>query len=122
MWRLLTGGQHVRVGHEVRLAPEVGLVVAHLERGRALVLRGGVPMGNAAPPYDFTWAFAVREEPPQTTRLLVRERYAYKRPWAPLIVEPVQAVSFVMSQKMLRGIKDRAEPSARGAAAPPGDA
>jgi len=27
-------------------------------------------------------------------------------------VEPVEAVSFVMSQKMLRGIRDRAERSA----------
>jgi hypothetical protein len=120
--RIVPEWQHVQVGDEVRLAPEVGLVVAHLERGRALVLRGGVPMGNAAPPYDFTWAFAVREESAETTRLLLRERYAYKRPWAPLIVEPVQAVSFVMSQKMLRGIKGRAERSAREAAAPPGDA
>ena len=66
-------------------------------------------MGNTPPPYDFTWAFVVREQPDGTTRLVVRERYAYTRPWAPLLVEPVSAVSFVMSQKMLRGIRDRAE-------------
>ncbi len=66
-------------------------------------------MGNAAPPYDFTWAFVLREGRDATTRLLVRERYAYLRRWAPLIVEPAEAVSFVMSQKMLRGIRDRAE-------------
>lgn len=47
-----------------------------LEPGRSLVLRGGVPMGATPPPYDFTWA-----------------RF---------LVEPVEAVSFVMSQKMLR--------------------
>ena len=69
-------------------------------------------MGNTAPPYDFTWAFVLRDEPDGTTRLLVRERYAYTRPWAPLLVEPAEAVSFVMSQKMLRGIKDRAERAA----------
>jgi hypothetical protein len=100
--------QDVDVGHEVRLAPEVSLVVAFLERGRSFVLRGGIPMGSTAPPYDFTWAFALRDQD-ETTRLLVRERYAYTRPWARLLIEPVQAVSFVMSQKMLRGIKDRAE-------------
>jgi hypothetical protein len=110
--RIVPEWQDVRVGDEVRLAPEVALVVASLEPGRSLVLRGGIPMGNTAPPYDFTWAFALRGEPDETTRLLVRERYAYTRPWARLIVEPAQAVSFVMSQKMLRGIKDRAERTA----------
>ena len=69
-------------------------------------------MGNIAPPYDFTWAFALRAEPDETTRLLVRERYGYTRPWARLLVEPVEAVSFVMSQKMLRGIKHRVERAA----------
>jgi len=51
----------------------------------------------------------LRERPDGTTRLLVRERYVYTQRWAPLLVEPVEAVSFVMSQKMLRGIRDRAE-------------
>jgi hypothetical protein len=45
------------------------------------------------------------------TRLLVRERYGYASWWAPLLVEPVQVVSFLMTQKMLRGIRDRAERS-----------
>jgi hypothetical protein len=39
----------------------------------------------------------------------VRERYAYIRPWASLIVEPTAILAFVMSEKMLRGIRDRAE-------------
>jgi hypothetical protein len=68
-------------------------------------------MENVAPPYDSTWAFVLRAEPDKPTRLLV-QRFAYKRPWAPLIVEPTEALSFVMSQKMLRGIKDRAERTA----------
>jgi hypothetical protein len=51
----------------------------------------------------------LRDEPDKTTRLLVRERYAYTRPWARLIVEPTEVLSFAMSQKMLRGIKGRAE-------------
>jgi len=107
--RIVPEWQGIAVGDEVRLAPEVALVVASLEPGRSLVLRGGVAMGKTPPPYDFTWAFALREEPDETTRLLVRERYGYTRPWARLIVEPVEAVSFLMSRKMLRGIKDRAE-------------
>jgi hypothetical protein len=83
-----------------------------VEQGRSLVLRGGIPMGKRAAPYDFTWAFTLREEPDETTRLLVRERYMYTRAWARLIVEPTELLSFAMSQKMLRGIRDRAERTA----------
>jgi len=107
--RIVPEWQDIGVGDEVRFAPEVGLTVGSLEQGRSVVLRGGVPIGNNPPPYDFTWAFVLREEPNKTTRLLVRERYAYTRSWARLVVEPTEVLSFVMSQKMLRGIKERAE-------------
>jgi hypothetical protein len=107
--RIVPGWQHVAVGDEVRLAPQVSLAVARLERGRSLVLRSPAPTQNTAPPYDFTWAFVLRDEPDGTTRLIVRERYRCTRPWTRFLVEPVEAVSFVMSQKMLRGIRDRAE-------------
>ena len=107
--RVVPQWQDLKVGDQVKLAPEVGLGVAVVEPGRALVLRGGVPMGAAPPPYDFTWAFVLRQQPEGTTRLLVRERYGYTRRWAPLLVEPVAVVAFVMSQRMLRGIRDRAE-------------
>ena len=107
--RIVPEWQDVVVGDEVRFAPAVGLAVASLEQARSLVLHGGVPIGNKAPPYDFTWAFVLRDEPDKMTRLLVRERYGYTRPWARLIVEPTEVFSFVMSQKMLREIKERAE-------------
>jgi hypothetical protein len=110
--RIIPEFQDIAVGDEVRLAPQMTLVVACLNPGRSLVLRGGIPIGNGPPPFDFTWAFTLRDEPDHTTRLLVRERYAYTRPWARLLVEPTEAASFVMSQKMLRGIKDRAERTA----------
>jgi hypothetical protein len=111
--RIVPEWQDLKVGDQVKLAPEVGLGVAVVEPGRALVLRGGVPMGAVPPPYDFTWAFVLQEQPDGTTRLLVRERYGYTRQWAPLLVEPVAVVSFVMSQRMLRGIRDRAERAGR---------
>jgi hypothetical protein len=101
--------QEIGVDDEVRLAPEVSLIVAALERARLLVLRGAISIGKTAPPYDFTWAFVLRDGPDETTQLLVRERYANTRPWARLLVEPVEVISFVMSEKMLRGIKPRAE-------------
>ena len=111
--RVVPEWQDLKVGDQVKLHPEVGLGVAVVEPGRALVLRGGVPMGAVPPPYNFTWAFVLREQPDGTTRLLVRERYAYTQRWTPLLVEPVAAVSFVMSQRLLRGIRDRAERAGR---------
>ena len=111
--RIVPEWQDLKPGDQVKLAPQAGLAVAHLEPARSMVLRGGVPMGNTAPPYDFTWAFVLKNEPDGTTRLLVRERYAYMRPQARLLVEPAAAVSFIMSQKMLRGIRDRAENARR---------
>jgi hypothetical protein len=113
--RIVPEWQDVRVGDEFRLHPEVGLEVAAVDPGRSLVIRGGVRMGEAPPPYDFSWAFVIRDAPDGRTRLLVRERYRYKRPWAPLLVESVETVSFVMSRRMLLGIRDRAERTARRA-------
>lgn len=107
--RIVLAWQQIQVGDQVHLHPEVALKVALVDPGHALVLRGGVPIGDTPPPYDFTWAFVLDECPDRTTRLLVRERYGYTHWWAPLLVEPVEIISFVMSQKMLRGFRDRAE-------------
>jgi hypothetical protein len=111
--RVVPQWQDLKVGDQVKLHPEVGLEVAVVEPGHTLVMRGGVPMGAVPPPYDFTWSFVVREQPEGTTRLLVRERYAYTQRWASLLMEPVAVVAFVMSQRMLRGIRDRAERAGR---------
>ena len=110
--RVVPDWQDVRAGDKVGLHPEVALDVAAVDPGRSLVLRSAVPDGSAPPPFSFTWAFALRPGPDGATRLIVRERYAYTRPWARLIVEPVEAVDFVMTQKMLRGIRSRAERAA----------
>jgi hypothetical protein len=107
--RIVPEWQSIDVGDEVNLHPGVGLIVAVVEPGRALVLRGGIPMARTPSPYEFTWAFVLRGQPDGTTRLLVRERYGYSRRWAPVLVEPVEFISFVMSRRMLRGITDRAE-------------
>jgi hypothetical protein len=107
--RIVPEWQSIDEGAELRLHPQVRLVVAEVEPGRALVLRGGVPIGTMPAPYDFTWAFVVSEQPDGSTRLVVRERYGYSRWWAGFIVEPAELISFVMSERMLRGIKARAE-------------
>lgn len=106
--------QELDVNDPVRLHPDVALLVAEIDPGHGLVLRGGVPMGDQAAPFDFTWTFVLRDGGDGTTRLLTRERYAYLTRWARLVVAPVEAVSAVMSQRMLRGIKERAEGSPTG--------
>jgi hypothetical protein len=107
--RIVADWQQIKIGDAVRLAPEVALKVARVDPGRTLVLRGGVPIGDRPPPYDFTWAFTLRDEPNGSTRVLVRERYLYKRWWARPIVSVAVLMSRVMSRKMLRGIRERAE-------------
>lgn len=107
--RIVAQWQSIDVGATVKLHPDVGLIAAIVEPRRALVLRGGVQMGKTPAPYEFTWAFVLRDQANGTTRLVVRERYRYARRWATLIVEPTQLISLVMSWRMLRGIKERAE-------------
>lgn len=111
--RVVVEWQSIEVGDPVNLHPEVGLIVAVVEPGRALVLRGGVPIGPTPAPYDFTWAFVLRDQADGGTRLMVRERYGYSRWWACLLVEPAELISFAVSQRMLRGIKQRAERAVR---------
>ena len=99
------------VGDSVNLAPPVALSVVDLDEERALVLRGAVgPDGTGdGAPYDFTWAFVLQPRSDGSTRLVVREQYGYLTDWAALMVEPLEMVSFFMSERMLRGIRDRAE-------------
>jgi hypothetical protein len=107
--RIIPEWQRVEVGAQVKLAPEIALTVALVEPQYALVLRGEIPIGRMPAPYDFTWAFVLRAGSGKSTRLVVRERYGYLRRWAPLVVEPAELISFVMSQRMLRSIRSRAE-------------
>jgi len=115
--RVVAEWQDIDVDDEVKLHPEVGLRVADVKPGRYLVLRGAVPLGSAPAPYDFTWAFVVLDDPAGGTRLIVRERYQCSRWWTSALVQPVGIISAVMSQRMLRGIKERAEYRARYGAA-----
>lgn len=103
--------QTIAVGDEVLLAAAapLRLAVAVVEPQRALVLRGALGPDGSPPPFDFIWAFVVEPLDAATTRLRVRERYAYSSRATALMVEPAAAISWLMSEKMLRGIRDRAE-------------
>lgn len=104
--------QSLAVGDPVALAEGFELEVAVLEPGRALVLRS--PLGSTGPggpPFRFTWSFTLLPGA-VGTRLVVRERYQYLARSAMFVVEPASMVSFLMSQQMLRGIRERAETTA----------
>lgn len=97
-----TGGWYVA---EVHQGKALVLQMANIERGRPA--RRDDPWG-----WEFLWTFALLDGPAGTTRLLVRERAAFARPIARAVMSPVALISFVMTRKMLLGIKARAEAAA----------
>jgi hypothetical protein len=108
--RIVQEWQRIAVGDKINLAPQVSLTVAIVDPGSALVLRGGMPATvMRLSPYDFTWAFVIRSVSDSTSRLIVRERYTYTHRWVAAVVEPVEFASLVMSRRMMRCIRQRAE-------------
>ena len=94
-----------------------GWFVTEIEPDRVLVLQvadvgAGRPLRRDDPAgWEFTWTFALRPTGDGRTRLLVRERTAFGKLGIRLVMAPVGLVSFVMTRKMLMGIRDRAERS-----------
>lgn len=92
-----------------------GWVVVHLEPNEALVLKTADAETRRAVRrdegvgFEFQWTFALRPDPNGGTRLLIRERAAYGRTITRLLMAPVGLVSFVMTRRMLEGIRRRAE-------------
>lgn len=117
--KIMPEHQGLAVGDTVHLAEQVALVATTVDTGTALVLSatsngpqvptGSTPSARPAMPYEFSWAFVLVPVDDRSCRLVVRERYGYTAPWVALLVEPVEWVSLLMTQKMLRGIRDRAE-------------
>jgi uncharacterized protein YndB with AHSA1/START domain len=92
-----------------------GWYVTDVRPPHALVLemanvKAGRPFRRDEPPFmEFTWAFVLESNGDSRMRLLVRERVAFGNRLARLAGSPVGLISFVMTQKMMRGIKSRAE-------------
>jgi hypothetical protein len=109
--RIVPEWQDVMAGDQVRLAPQANIAVAYLERGRSLVLRGGIPMGTPRP--------VTTSRGPSCSKTGQRGQRGCScakdmrtRGHGRLLAEPIEAVSFVMSRKMLGGVRDRAEHAA----------
>ena len=117
--RILPQFQDLQVGDAIALEPGgSGYRVAILEPNRLLVgyIDGQVPgeMGAVFGRLDAasTWAFLLREQPDASTRLIVRWRARWPLHRLPvglaigLLLDPIE---FIMEQRMMRGMKQRAE-------------
>lgn len=92
-----------------------GWYVVDLQPNDALVLKvadlaAGRPLHrDDKAKWEFAWTFAVRPDGTDSTRLLVRERAAFGNAFMRALMAPVGLVSFVMTRRMMLGIKRRAE-------------
>jgi hypothetical protein len=82
------------------------LKTANVKLGRPLRREEGIG-------WEFLWTFAVRPNADGTTRLLVRERVGFGNGLVRFALAPMGFVSFVMTRKMLLGIKVRVEQTLR---------
>ncbi len=120
--RILPELQNLKVGDVIRAAPEpyVSFRVVTLEPARVLALYSrlnpftGVmlkPGDLSDISLDASWVFVLEPLDEKTTRLIVRFRADYQPPFLvmPAVWTVLEPVTFLMEQKMLRGIKERAE-------------
>ena len=103
-WQHLAVGDLVRTNRDVRGTP-VGWPVISIDPGRSIVLQSrNMPFG--------TYSFAVEPIDGRTSRLIVRDRAAWKWwewPFTVLVYEPLHAY---METGLLLGVRERAEASA----------
>jgi hypothetical protein len=109
--------QHLGVGDVVyaNRARTGGWYVVDLRPGEAVTLKmadlaGGRPARrDEGLKWEFGWTFALRPGRSGGTRLLVRERTAFGSPLTRVLMAPLGVVSFVMTRRMMLGVKSRAE-------------
>jgi hypothetical protein len=102
--RILPECQHLAVGDRIPLGRGPSWPVAGLEPNRALVLDmrniGGV---------DWVWQFALEPVDEARTRLVSRSRVRARSLWARLLTHAIEPAGFLMTRRMLLGLKARGE-------------
>ena len=96
--------QHLMVGDHIPLGRGPSWPVAVLEPNRALVL----DMRNMGD-FDWVWQFGLYPIGEKQTRLVSRSRVGTQSDWARLATYAIEPAGFLMTRRMLLGLKQRAE-------------
>ena len=102
--RILAEFQNLAVGDEIPLGRGPGWPVAVVEPNRALVL----DMRNMEG-LDWVWQFGLYPVDETRTRLVSRSRVRARALWARLLTHAIEPAGFLMTRRMLLGLKERAE-------------
>jgi hypothetical protein len=102
--RILPEFQALAVGDEIPLGRGPSWPVAIVEPRRALVL----DMRNMGG-FDWVWQFGLYKIDEKRTRLVSRSRVRTNAVWARLFTYAIEPAGFLMTRRMLLGIKKRAE-------------
>jgi hypothetical protein len=102
--RILPEFQKLAVGDEIPLGRGPSWPVAACEPNRALVL----DMRNLGG-LDWVWQFGLYEVDERRTKLVSRSRVRTKNVWARLVTYAIEPAGFLMTRRMLLGVKQRAE-------------
>jgi hypothetical protein len=114
--RILPEFQHLAVGDEIPLGRGPSWPVAVVEPRRALVL----DMRNMGG-FDWVWQFGLYTVDDKRIRLVSRSRVRRRTVWARLFTYAIEPAGFLMTRRMLIGIKERAEALRAGRADTHGD-
>ena len=96
--------QDLAVGDRIPLGRGPSWPVAVVEPSRALVL----DMRNMGG-FDWVWQFGLYTIDEQRTRLVSRSGVRARTFWARLLTYAIEPAGFVMTRRMLLGVKERAE-------------
>ena len=102
--RILPEFQHLAVGDTIPLGRGPSWPVGILEAGRALVL----DMRNMRG-LDWIWQFGLYPIDETRTRLVSRSRVRAHAVWARLLTHAIEPAGFLMTRRMLLGLKQRSE-------------
>lgn len=102
--RILPEFQHLSLGEKIPLGRGPNWPVAHIEPCRAMVLdmrkQGG---------FDWVWQFGLYAVDEKRTRLVSRSSVRPQTVWARLGTYAIEPAGFLMTRRMLLGLKQRAE-------------
>ena len=102
--RILPEFQNLAVGDEIPLGRGPSWAVAAIERNRALVL----DMRNLGS-FDWVWQFGLYTLDENRTQLVSHSCVRTRSVWARLATSVIEPAGFLMTRRMLLGLKQRAE-------------